>query len=609
MCGIAGFFDSHISSEDANPLIQSMLESISHRGPDARGVKSIHPLTLGHNRLSIIDLSEDGNQPMEYFGATIVFNGEIYNYKEIRKELQLKGYEFRTESDTEVVLAAYREYGEACVEKFVGMWAFALWDNKEEFLFCSRDRFGIKPFYYIHENDRFYFGSEYRVLKLSPLFAKNLNWAQVSRGLQLGWIGYKDETYFENLKSLPPACNLVFANGKATVRHFWDISTKESYSGSFHEKSEAFRELFMDSIRLHMRSDVEVGACLSGGLDSSSIVSAVSKEFNSKPFKTFTIYYDGKNEVDERPWVNEVTNAYPNLAPHFYKPSENEIADAFSHAIIHAEVPMAGSSPLSQYFVMKLAKQEGMKVLLDGQGSDEFLAGYMHSFYRLIGGKMRNLNILGGLSEWRAHAKTQQMSFAKSTDVLFKSLLTAGLNENQLYSFEYHNYFPFLGPKQNTPFEFKHLTGSPLKKFLYHLIFDTSLPSLLHYEDRNSMAFSIESRVPFLDHRLVEFSFALDDTDLLHKGETKRVLRNAMEGIIPPAIAQRKDKKGFVTPGEIKWLRGSLSFLLESDFKQLDNLNLTVVQRLIKDFKKGDNRNANIVWRIVVLNYWLNLKG
>jgi len=609
MCGIAGFYDPHLSNDDSGVILQDMLTSISHRGPDATASRLLRPLYLGHNRLSIIDLSDEGNQPMEYFGAIIVYNGEIYNYKEIRKKLQLKGYEFRTESDTEVILAAYREYGEHCVEQFVGMWAFAIWDIKEEFLFCSRDRFGIKPFYYIHHNDRFYFGSEYRVLKLSPLFNKDINWNQVSRGIQLGWIEYEDETYYNNLKSLPAACNLVFANGKVTIRHYWDISTNAIRQGSFREKCGSFEDLFMESIRLHMRSDVEVGACLSGGLDSSSIVSAVSKEFDSKRLKTFTIYYEGENEVDERPWVNEVLKSYPNLDPYFLQPKAEDIAGIFDDALLHAEVPMAGSSPLSQYFVMKLAKEQGMKVLLDGQGSDEYLAGYMHSFYRLIGGKFKNLNLVGAVSELSAHSKTQSMGFMKTSDVLFKSLLTACLSENQLYSFEYRNYFPFLGHEHKTPFSFKHIQGSKLKKFLYHLVFNTSLPSLLHYEDRNSMAFSIESRVPFLDHRLVEFAFSLNDEDLISNGETKKILRNSLEGILPKAIAERKDKKGFVTPGEVKWLRGPLKFLIDSDFKRLDNLDQVVIRKLVADFIKGDNRNANLIWRIGVLNHWMKLNG
>jgi asparagine synthase (glutamine-hydrolysing) len=605
MCGIAGFFDSHISQDDAPANLQTMLESISHRGPDARGVRNLHPLWLGHNRLSIIDLSEDGNQPMEYFDAVIIYNGEIYNYKEIRKSLQLKGYTFRTESDTEVILAAYTEYGEHCVEHFAGMWAFAIWDIKEEYLFCSRDRFGIKPFYYIHENDRFYFGSEYRALKSSPLFTKELNWNQVSRGLQLGWITYEDETYFQKIKSLPAACNLIYSNGKATIRHYWDLDSTKSTQFSFREKCERFEELFSDSIQLHMRSDVEVGACLSGGLDSSSIVSSVAKNFPDKAFRTFTIYYEGENEVDERPWVNEVLKKYPSLQAHFYKPSEDELIDAFELSVECSEVPMTGSSPVSQYFVMKLAKEHGMKVLLDGQGSDEFLAGYMHSFYRLIGGKLRRLNLLGACQELISHAGTQEMSFGKASDVFLKSVLSALFSENRLYSIEYRNYFPFLGPGNTIPFRLKNVGGSPLKKFLYHLLFNTSLPSLLHYEDRNSMAFSIESRVPFLDHRLVEYAFSLADDELISRGETKRILRKGLSGILPEAISRRKDKKGFVTPGEIKWLRGPLHFLIDSDMKNLDNLNLKKIHSVMERFKKGDNSQANFVWRIALLNYWI----
>jgi len=374
---------------------------------------------------------------------------------------------------------------------------------------------------------------------------------------------------------------------------------------SFREKCERFHELFSDSIRLHMRSDVEVGACLSGGLDSSSIVSSVAKNFPDKAFRTFTIYYEGENEVDERPWVNEVLKKYPSLQAHFYKPSESELVNAFERSVASSEVPMTGSSPVSQYFVMKLAKEHGMKVLLDGQGSDEFLAGYMHSFYRLIGGKLRRLNFVSALRELNAHAGAQEMGMGKTTDVLMKSMMSAFLSEQSLYSMEYKYYYPFLGSERSAPFRLKSIKAGPLKRFLYHLLFNTSLPSLLHYEDRNSMAFSIESRVPFLDHRLVEYSFALADDELISRGETKRILRRGLAGTLPEAIVSRKDKKGFVTPGEIKWLRGPLSFLLETDFINLEHLNRGKIKNLISEFRKGDNRNANLVWRISVLDYWM----
>ncbi|REJ80067.1 MAG: asparagine synthase (glutamine-hydrolyzing) [Bacteroidetes bacterium] len=605
MCGIAGFYDPRLKPDQAREQLFGMLDSIAHRGPDARGTFIPVPLALGHNRLSIIDLSEDGNQPMQYFDAVIVYNGEIYNYKELRHDLELRGYKFKTKSDTEVILACYREYGERCVEFLVGMWAFAIWDLKEEFLFCSRDRFGIKPFYYIHDYDRFYFGSEYRALKPSPLFSGDLNWAQVSRGLQLGWNCYKDESYFNCIKTLPAACNLVFSNGRVSVKQYWDIDTTKKATGNFLEKSDRFRELMSDSIRLHMRSDVEVGGCLSGGLDSSAIASLVAKEFPGIPFKTFTIYYEGEGEVDERPWAEKVIRKYPQLEPHYLKPSADDIAASFDHAIDHAEVPIAGSSPISQYFVMRLARTHGIKVLLDGQGSDEYLGGYMHTFYRLIGGLMKSFRFAAAFSELNAHARTQEFGITKKTDVLMKSLLSSTMSENMLYTFEYLNYHPYLGPKQKIPFEFKHFNGNSLKKFLYHLMFTTSLPGLLHYEDRNSMAFSMESRVPFLDHRLVEYAFSLQNSDIIRRGETKRILRHSLRNILPKEIAERRDKKGFVTPGEVKWLRGPLNYLLEDNFQTLENLNMKKVRDLVRNFKKGDNRFASMVWRIAVLNYWM----
>ncbi|HRH66882.1 MAG TPA: asparagine synthase (glutamine-hydrolyzing) [Bacteroidia bacterium] len=605
MCGIAGFIDPRIDTRDAPALLERMLESIAHRGPDARGTYFQEAMALGHNRLSIIDLSEEANQPMHYFDACIVYNGEIYNYREIREGLVARGYRFTTQSDTEVILAAFREYGEDCVQHFVGMWSFALWDKQEKYLFCSRDRFGIKPFFYLHQGERFYFGSEYKALKPSPLFSNDVNWSQVSRGLQLGWNTYADETYFKKLNALPAASNLIYRNGALTIKQYWDIPEGKLFHGSAHEKSEHFRELFMESIRLHMRSDVEVGGCLSGGLDSSAIASAVAKKFPNASFQTFTVYYDGENEVDERPWANEVVNKYPVLQPHFMKPSAEQVANSFERAVYHADVPVAGSSPLSQYFVMELAAQHKIKVLLDGQGSDEYLGGYMHSFYRLIGGLIGSRRPVKAWSELSAHASMQQMNVSKKRDVLLKSLVTMMMPEQKAYGLEYKSYFPFLGPDQPIPFHLKHRNESSLKQFLYHLLFTTSLPTLLQFEDRNSMAFSIESRVPFLDHRLVEFAFSLRDDDLIYKGETKSILRKSMKGVLPDAIINRKDKKGFVTPGEVKWLRGPLKFLLDTDFKKLDNLHHQKTRKLIDDFNSGENSHANLVWRVALLNYWI----
>ena len=315
MCGIAGMIDPRLGREEGEALLEKMLHSIRHRGPDYSSSWVEMPVLLGHNRLSIIDLSDRANQPMVYDGLVIVYNGEVYNYLEIKQELEERGYKFGTTSDTEVILAAYREWGANCVTRFVGMWAFAIWDTAKKELFCSRDRFGIKPFYYIHSGDRFYFGSEYAPLKLSPIFNSTFDLGQISRGLRLGLACYQDDTYFKCMKALPERCNLIFKEGKVSVTPYWDIDGAKKFHGTFEEKRERFRDLFRDSIRLHMRSDVAVGGMLSGGMDSSSIVSVVGRDFPTVPFKTFTIYYEGRGQMDERAWASEVISAYPTLSP------------------------------------------------------------------------------------------------------------------------------------------------------------------------------------------------------------------------------------------------------------------------------------------------------
>jgi asparagine synthase (glutamine-hydrolysing) len=229
----------------------------------------------------------------------------------------------------------------------------------------------------------------------------------------------------------------------------------------------------------------------------------------------------------------------------------------------------------------------------------------MHSFYRLIGGKLKQFNILKVVQETLYHKNQQSFTLKKSLDVFSKSILSSINNEQTLYELELKHYFPFLLKDRKTSISLKEKTGSRLNNFLYHLMFEASLPSILHYEDRNSMAFSIESRVPFLDHRLVEFAFSLPDEDKIHKGETKYILRQSMKRILPESIANRKDKKGFVTPGEIKWLRGQLRFLIDEDFRDLDFIRHDKAGKVLDDFRKGENKYANLVWRLAVLNYWV----
>ena len=606
MCGIAGIIDQTNSPADNKQLLEKMLLIQHHRGPDATGVWSDDVIFLGHNRLSIIDLSEAANQPMHYKDFVMIYNGEIYNYIELKKELEEKGHHFVNHSDSEVILHAFAEWGTDCVQRFVGMWAFIIWDKNKKTLFASRDRFGIKPFNYIFQSGRFYFASELKTLKVSPLFTNDINENQVARGLQMGWLSYFDETYFNCIKALPAAHNLTLNQNGLKVERYWDIKTGSYQKMSFKEKSDEFYRLFSDSIRIHMRSDVPVASCLSGGLDSSAIVSLVQEQNPGKIYKSFSIYYEGEGDVDERPFINEVIKKYPTIEPHYYSPTETEVAEHFHKALYHSDVPATGSSFISQYFLMKLISKHGIKVVLDGQGSDEFLAGYMHSFYRLIGGMLNRFDVVGSLFETVDVNKRIGSSVPKMGAHFLKSLLASMKSEQSLYELEYRRYYPFMMNTENkhVPFQLKDVDGTRLDQFLYHLMFSTSLPSLLHYEDRNSMAFSIESRVPFLDHRLVEFCFGLLDDDKIHKTETKYILREALKNVLPKAIYERKDKKGFVTPGENKWLRGPLKFLMENDQKLPDFINKQKASQIFKAYKAGDNSKATLVWRLAVLGEW-----
>jgi len=612
MCGIAGFYNSSLNEDQAQTGIEAMLQSIAHRGPDARGTWWNNGLVFGHNRLSIIDLSHEADQPMHYQGNVIVFNGEVYNYLELRKELISRKYSFTTQSDTEVVMASYLEWGTDCVNHFVGMWAFALYDRTNDMVFASRDRFGIKPFYYINKTNSFYFASEIKGLKPTPVFSNDLNMNQVSRGLQMGWLCYHDETYFESVNALPAAHNLVIrfntgAISSIEISRYWDIYTGDYSTAGFAEKTEQFRELFSQSIALHMRSDVPVATCLSGGLDSSAIVSEVQHQNPGTPYKSFSIFYNGDGEVDERPFIRKVLEKYPSVYPFYKNPSGEEVGAEFHNALYHSDVPATGSSFVSQYFLMKLIAENGIKVVLDGQGSDEYLGGYMHSYYRLVADMLLKGKVGHAFSTTGLVADNLQISGKKKYAHFAKSLLSTMSSEQMLYAMEYRSYYPFLvTPKPTrTPFYLTDPPGSKLDRFLYNLMFSTSLPSLLQYEDRNSMAFSIESRVPFLDHRLVEFAFSLCNDDKIKGIETKRILRQSLKGVLPEAIVNRKDKKGFVTPGETKWLRGPLHHLVDINYSNLPFLRKDLVKNIMEKHRNGDNSKSVLAWRIATLNYWI----
>lgn len=604
MCGIAGFIDTQLTSDSKRGLTHQMLDTIIHRGPEDSSVFVDGPVAFGHNRLKIIDLSNEANQPFEFDDIVIVFNGEVYNYLEIRADLESKGVKFRTHGDTEVICAAYKHYGDSCVNLFMGMWAFAIWDKTKQRLFCSRDRFGIKPFYYIVQGENFYFASEYKALKILPAFNSQLNIEQINRGLQMVWSVYRHETFYTHIKNLPPAHNIVWQNGKLTEGQYWDIDfSAPKATLNWHEKKEMFYTLFKDSVRMHARSDVQNGTCLSGGLDSSAISAMYSTLMPDTPMKAFTIFYE--DDVDERPFVREVVNKYPNIKPYYFSPTNQNITEAFHNITYHNDVPTLGSSYISQYFLMQLAKSEGVTVVIDGQGSDEYLGGYLHGFYRLLGTMLSSGKLFKAQGVLNNLADRERFSSAKKRSFMLKSLAGAVSNENRMYNLEYAQLNKYTNDGvEDLLFETK--TKDKFDNFLYHLLINTTLQTLLHYEDRNSMAFSLESRVPFLDHRLVEFAFTLQREDRVNdKAETKYILREGLKNILPTAVYERKDKKGFVTPGEVKWLNGPLKHLLDIDYNRFYWMKKDELRKIVEAYKHGDTGKAALVWRIACTNYWL----
>jgi asparagine synthase (glutamine-hydrolysing) len=602
MCGIAGFIDLSLEKTKAENVIEEMLLAIKHRGPDHTGFQIYEDgLVLGHNRLSIIDLSKVGNQPFENKHLSITYNGEIYNFKEIRKELEELGHRFRSETDTEVILAAFEEWGEKCVERFLGMWAFAIWDKERRELFCSRDRLGIKPFFYTWIRGCFYFASEIKALKKVADFDPSMDEDMVNMYLHMSWNTFGEKTCYRNVFQIEQATNLVLKDGVVIRKNrYWDLDVKKRIEGISEEEAiKGFKELFEDSIRLHMRSDVPVGALLSGGIDSSSIVSTVAALYPEVNLDTFSIYYTSERGMDERPFIDAVAAKYQNIHSEQKEPLEEEILGRMKYFFEDQDLPLLGSGFISNFLVLEMAKKKGLKVLLDGQGADEYLVGYLRSFFRIV-----SQNPLS-IKKWRmfrSHLDREGYGMKERIQRLIKVGVSVVLNDQRMHGIEYKIGRSFVGRRKNLPFKLPAFKGEKLNEFLYNLLFYTELPRNLYYADLYSMYFSIECRVPFLDHRLIEYVFALPDELKTKEGITKYILREAVKEYIPEEVYYRKDKKGFVTPGEVRWLRGSLSGeVVPSGVNFLDS---SKEKRVLEEYKEGKNKDAGLVWRLIFLRRW-----
>ena len=594
MCGLAGMVDFDQPPE--RQVVERWLDDLAHRGPDGRGVFVDDAACLGHLRLAIIDLSDAGLQPMADGELQLLHNGEIYNYVELREELATKGHRFRTATDSEVILAAYREWGERCVERFNGMWAFCIWDARRQTLFCSRDRLGVKPFYYRVDGARLSFASE-----PWPLRRGETNLRAVHDYLEQGYLDEGDETFFTGVFRLPPAHSLTFGAEGLRLRRYWSLEPGKPPADAV----ETVRETVLDAVRLQLRSDVPVGTCLSGGIDSSSIAVAVA-HLGHEHQKTVTAYFEDAG-FDERPFARAVVDQI-GAEPHWVTFDAAQLASDLPSIVQAQGEPFGSTSICAGWYVMRAAREAGLTVMLDGQGGDEIFAGYRASFGYRLADMIRSGRVVDAAGELRAFAGRHGAPWAAvalATPHVPERLRLAARGRLRGSS-------SLVGPALREGAAAPTRNGSAfpdrLRRQLELLLTARGLPELLRYEDRNSMAHSLEARVPLLDHRLVELAFSLPGDELIRKGETKSVLRRALRDLLPPKVAARRDKLGFVTP-ESRFMRGALGDLAadvfaSGSFRDRGFVDARAASRRLERHRRGEVTGGMELWRALNLELW-----
>jgi asparagine synthase (glutamine-hydrolysing) len=609
MCGICGVVCLELPADSDS--VRAMMEQLRHRGPDGDGSFAGPGVALGHTRLAIIDLSDGGLQPFASDDGELqlLHNGEIFNYLELRARLEGLGHRFRSATDTEVVLRAYEEWGPRCVERFNGMWAFALWDGRQRRLFCSRDRFGIKPFAYTFDGRRLAFASEPRALLRDPSVVARPNLRAVRDFLAQGHTDHLEGTFYDGIRQLPPAHSLLLdARGLRLERH-WRLEPASRPADAV----AATRELFLDSIRLRLRSDVPLGTALSGGLDSSAVAVAIdhllrTEAENARPVgdrqRTFTVYFEDGG-YDERPYAQAVVGQI--LAePRWISFGDEELVDVLPRVAADQGEPFGSTSIVAQWFVMREAARAGLKVMLDGQGGDEVLAGYRTTYGYRLADLLASADVRGLAREVRA--------FPESPRALPQALVTPFLPEGVRWRLRGRRgggdrlIHPGIRQSTRPP---RTPEGGPFPDRLrsqYHVILaQLGLPELLRYEDRNSMAHSVEGRVPFLDHRLVELVYGIDAGALYQAGVTKRLLRRALGDLLPAPVRDRTDKLGFVTP-ESRFFQGALGAFAEDVFRSKEFRERGLVdsgealRRL--DARRNGTAGGFELWRALSVELW-----
>jgi asparagine synthase (glutamine-hydrolysing) len=634
MCGIAGRF----SPAGIDPgTLPPMAEAIRHRGPDGHGYLLHRPSSgievsreierdggsreaprvgFAHRRLSIIDLSAENDQPMvdAQRRRALVFNGEIYNYLELRAELRDLGHRFRTAGDTEALLAAYTEWGPACVERMVGMWAFAILDLERGLLFLSRDRFGIKPLYWSIDGGLFSFASEIKGLLAGSRSAPAPDEGTVRRYLISGAVDESDRTFFEGIFSLPPAHNLSLALDAAPAaprpERYWSLPP-EGYRGGRQKAARRFGALLTESVAMHARSDVPVGTCLSGGLDSSSIVCVAERLRAAGAIPSYAHhgfgYVPTEEQFSERRYMDEVARD-TSLEMTYVEIPPERFADSLATIVRQQDEPFGSTSIAAQWFVFEAARRGGMKVMLDGQGADEVLGGY-HGYFTLIAlALLRSRRPLAYSRFAAAHRRELGRTPVPARRAVAE--LVRGPASGDPPSSPPPPVLGVLTPELGerlAPADYAAHQFDSVHELLAAHTTSLGLPSLLRFEDRNSMAHSIEARVPFLDHRLVEFGFRLPPEYKVRGMDTKHILREALRGVLPEPVRTRRDKIGFRADPRAVWTlaeRHREALIEEGTDAEARWFDRAGVEELLD----GSDRSTEaewLAWRVINTKLWL----
>ncbi len=661
MCGIAALFN--IKSGMATDHIRRMVDIVSHRGPDDEGfvlLKSASPeyvtffggnstpqecyrssvpyapaaeihtnndetvdIALGHRRLSIIDLYPSGHQPMcsedrRYF---IVYNGEIYNYLEVRGELVDRGYRFLSRSDTEIILHSYREWGTECLHRFNGMFAFVLFDRTKGYVFAARDRFGVKPLYYwISPNGVLAFASEIKQFSVLNGWRARLNAQRAYDFLCWGLTDHTPETLFQGVRQLRGGeyleCKVADRAGTLKVRR-WYALNPTPYEGDFNQAAERFRELFYDSVRLRLRADVPVGTGLSGGLDSSSIVCVVNDLLTNEGVSEVQNTFSSCSNIsrfDEREYIDEVVR-HTGVNAHYTYPPVDELFCDLEDLTWHHDEPFSSTSVYAEWRVFKTVAETPVKVTLDGHGADELLAGYHTFFGPHFAYLLRTFRWTKLLKEVQAaqqlHGYGYGFAATRMLNIFLPEIVRQPVKRlagKTAAKVDWLNAKPLMieevDPQAAWGEKISDLNRFSLAQLLY-----TSMPAQLRWCDRDSMAHSIESRAPYLDYRLVEFTLGCPAEYKLSSGTTKRIFREAMRDILPEKIRNRMDKMGFVTPEEI-WVRnqateqfrGAVREAVEQSRGVLNVNTIARAERIIN----GEEEFNFFIWRIISFGNWMD---